>query len=141
MKYPLILTLLIFASATSFAQKDSTDITGTWRWMMDKNKRGFIFQKDGFVTLLSGNTKEGGTPGANAEGKEFLMYKVGKIKGFFTIDFINVRINSKKPVEAKRAKGIFIYLKDGRLRVALPPPGKPRPTKLASGETFVLTRQ
>jgi hypothetical protein len=141
MKYFLILSLLVVASASSFAQKDSTDITGTWRWMIDKDKKGFIFHKDGFVTVLHGNTKQGGPPGADAEGKEYLKYKVGKIKGFFTLDFINVRIVNKKQVEIKRASGIFIYLKDGRIKVALPEPGKPRPTKLVSGETVVLTRQ
>lgn len=135
------LAVLILASASCFAQKDSTDITGTWRWMIDKNKRGFTFTKDGFVYLLEGNNKEGGPPTGNAEGKEFIRYKVGKTKGFYTLDLIHIRIINKKQVETKRAKGLFIYLKDGRIKITLVEPGKPRPTRLVSGETIVLTKQ
>ena len=137
----LSLVLLLFVSVSSFAQKDSTDITGTWRWMIDKDKRGFTFTKDGFVYVLEGNSKEGGPPTGDAEGKEFLRYKVGKIPGFYTLDMINIKIVNKKQVELRRAKGLFIYLKDGRIKITLPEPGKPRPAKLVSGETIVLTKQ
>lgn len=141
MRSLLILVLLLTAFASAFAQKDSTNITGTWRSMLDKEKPGFIFTKEGFVTMLRGNSREGGNPGDNAEGQNFMRYKVGKIKGFFTIDFILVKIVKNKQVEQERATGIFVYLRDGRIRMALPPPGTPRPTKLVSGETIVLTRQ
>lgn len=137
----LFFAVLLLISASCFAQKDSTDITGTWRWMLDKNKRGFTFREDGFVYVLEGNSKQGGPPTGNAEGKEFLRYKVGKIKDFYTLDVIHISIINKKQVETKRAKGLFIFLKDGRIKITLVEPGKPRPTRLVSGETIVLTRQ
>lgn len=137
----LFFAISLLVSASCFAQKDSTDITGTWRWMIDKNKPGFTFTKDGFVYVLEGNHKEGGPPTGNAEGKEYIRYKVGKVKGFYTLDLIHIKIINQKQVETKRAKGLFIYLRDGRIKISLVEPGKPRPTKLVSGETIVLTKQ
>jgi hypothetical protein len=137
----LPLVILMLASVSSFAQKDSTDITGTWRWMIDKKKPGFTFTKDGWAYALEGNNRMGGPPTGDAEGKTFIAYKVGKIPGFYTLDLIKIKIINKKQVEQDRIKGLFVYLKDGRMKIALPEPGTPRPTKLVSGETMVFTKQ
>jgi hypothetical protein len=141
----LTLAVLMLASVSSFAQKkDSTDLTGTWRSMLDKGKPGFTFTKDGFLYFIDGSNKWGGPPAGDMIGKNYYKYKVGRIKGFFTLDIIVVKVVSKdksEEVTKERGQGIFIYLKDGRIRIALSPPGDPRPTKLVSGETMVLTKQ
>jgi hypothetical protein len=143
MKKSFFFLLLLTATSTcAYTQiKDSTDITGTWISMLDKNKRGFTFTQDGYVYFLHNNVKEGGKPEGDPEGKDIFRYEVGKIPGYFTIDFIHSVVQNKKLVEVDRMKGLFIYLKDGRIRAQVGEARQPRPDKLESGKTDVITKQ
>ncbi|WP_276481298.1 hypothetical protein [Paraflavitalea pollutisoli] len=142
MKSSFILFASLIISAFVYGQRDSTDLTGTWRSMLEKDKKGFIFFKDGFLSFIQTDEPEiGGHPGEQSEGKTFWRYKVGRLNNFFTIDVITIRIEKQKQVEVERSLGLFTYLRDGRIKMALPPPGQPRPSQFVSGETRVFTRQ
>lgn len=142
MRYLLFLVGLLLASVAVTAQKDSTDLTGTWRWVLDKDQPGFTFTKDGYTYLLRGDKKEGGAPVGNTNGKVFLRYKASRAADFFHIDIIAFEVidNKEVVVKEKCAYGIYSYLKDGRIKISVPLPGKPRPTKLLSNDSYILTR-
>lgn len=142
MRYPLFLVGLLLASVAVTAQKDSTDLTGTWRWVLDKDQPGFNFTKDGYVYLLRGDKKEGGAPIGYTNGKVFLKYTATRAAAFFNIDIIAFEVidNKEVVVKEKCAQGIYTYLKDGRLKISVPLPGIPRPTQFISKDSYILTK-
>lgn len=142
MRYPLFLVGLLLASVAVTAQKDSTDLTGTWRWVLDKDQPGFTFTKEGYVYILRGDKKEGGAPLGNTNGKVFLKYKATRAADLFHIEIIAFEVidNQEVVVKEKCAQGIYTYLKDGRIKISVPLPGVPRPTKFVTNDSFILTK-
>ena len=126
------------------AQKDSTDITGTWVELISKDKNRFMFAADGYVVSVIAGDTVGGSPARNPRTRIYLRYEVGKnkIHGFYIIDLIKGRQPSDKEIEMSRLKGIFIYLNDGRMKLCVNSnPAEPRPAEFVRENTFILTKQ
>ena len=139
------LVLLLILSTTCYlctAQKDSTDITGTWIEKLSKDKYQFTFGTDGYAYYIVSGDTIGGSPARNPATRIFLRYKTGKSNNFFTIDLIKGRLSSGREVEQSRLKGIFIYLPDCRLKMCMNfAPTDARPEEFVRENTFILTKQ
>lgn len=124
------------------AQKDSTDITGTWIEKLSRANYQFTFGTDGYAYYIVSGDTVGGSPARNPATRIFLRYKTGKSDKFFTIDLIKGRLSNGREVEQSRLKGIFIYLPDGRLKMCMNfSPAETRPEEFVRENTFILTRQ
>ena len=139
------LIILIFFFSFSFlcsAQKDSTNITGTWIEKLSKANYQFTFGTDGYAYYIVSGDTIGGSPARNPHTRIFLRFTTGRNSKFLTVDLIKGRLSNGREVEQSRLKGIYTYLPDGRLKMCLNfAPADARPDEFVRENTFILTKK
>jgi hypothetical protein len=135
-KYGLVFYFLLVVSALS-----AQTLTGTWKGTTEGETVGFIFDKEGFVSMQSEGELLGGKR-YEVDGKFFCMkyvlQKEGKIRN---LDMIVYNLKTNKPTQ--RMLCIVEWISDNKIRLCIgmdEPDQRPKDFKNKE-DVIILTRE
>lgn len=142
----ILLALLFLLTLSSYGQKkksstaskpamDTTQHYGKWEGKSGKENITFIFDRQGFATMIVGSESIGGARFKNKDGlfcelKYFFNYSGKPIK----LDFIIYTAEGK---ELQRMKGLVQFTTGSKMRLALDTEGKGRPKDFSDKESIM----